>query len=126
MDTTVLIVDDDDAIRDMYATAFELAGHKVLTAPNAELGVELALTKQPSIVLMDITLPGMNGHEAVEKIRADAWGKTAKIMYLTNLSDAGNLMSAVEQKSDEYIVKANVEPKDVVAKAEQLMFSIRL
>jgi len=125
MTTSVLIIDDDDAIRDMYATAFELAGHEVFKAENAEDGVALALTKQPSIILMDITMPGASGHEAVEKIRADAWGKTAKIMYLTNLSDAGNLMEAVEQKSDEYIVKSNTDPKDIVKKAEALMFSVR-
>lgn len=125
MTTTVLIVDDDGAIRDMYATAFTIAGHEVLTAANAEDGVMLALSKQPSIILMDITMPGVSGHEAVEKIRADAWGKTAKIMYLTNLSDAGNLMEAVEQKSDEYIVKSNTDPKDIVTKAEQLMYSVR-
>ncbi len=125
MSTSVLIVDDDPNIRDMYATAFELAEHTVFTATNAEEGVLLALREQPNIILMDITMPGMSGHDAVAKIRADAWGKTAKIMYLTNLSDAGNLMTAVEQKSDEYIVKSNLDPKDVVAKAEQLMYSVR-
>ncbi len=126
MTTTVLIVDDDDYIRDMYATAFNLAGHKVLTANNAETAVALALAEQPNIILMDITMPGGSGHDAVAKIREDVWGKTAKIMYLTNLSDAGNLMEAVEQKSDEYIVKSNTEPKDVVKKAEALMYSVRL
>lgn len=126
MNTKVLIVDDDAALRDMYATAFELAGHTVLTAADASTAVTLALSEHPHIILMDITMPGGSGHDAVAKIREDAWGKTAKIMYLTNLSDAGNLMEAVEQKSDEYIVKANTEPNEIVKKAEALMYSVRL
>jgi DNA-binding response OmpR family regulator len=63
----------------------------------------------------------MDGHEAVAKIRRDAWGKTAKIIFLTNMSDAENVVHAVAQGSDEYIIKANATVKEVVNQTRMAM-----
>jgi DNA-binding response OmpR family regulator len=118
---TVLIVEDDALIRKLYVDAFTLAGLHVLEAENGEKGVELALTSHPDAILMDILMPVMGGHEAVNKIRKDAWGKTAKVIYLTNMSDAENVFEAVEQGSDEYIIKANATVKEVVNQTRMAM-----
>lgn len=122
---SVLIVDDDESIRDLYADAFELAGLTALKAKTGEEGVTLALQKHPNVILVDITMPGMDGHEVVRQIRQDAWGRNARIMYLTNLSDAANVVDAVQHKSDEYIVKANTDVSEVVNRARTLMYSVR-
>ena len=111
---TVLIVEDDTDIRGLYADAFTAAGITVLTATNGAEGVERALEHHPDAILMDIMMPVMGGHEAMNKIRKDAWGKNAKVVYLTNMSDAENIVHAVEQGSDEYIIKANLTPREVV------------
>ncbi len=118
---TVLIVEDDAMIRKLYADAFELAGLTVLQAENGEEGVALALAEHPDAILMDIMMPVMNGHEAVAKIRRDAWGKSAKIIFLTNMSDAENVVHAVEAGSDEYIIKANASVKEVVNQTRMAM-----
>lgn len=117
----VLIVEDDPMIQKLYADAFELAGLAVRTARNGEEGVTVALEHHPDAILMDIMMPGMNGHEAVSKIRRDSWGKSAKIIFLTNMSDAENVVHAVEQGSEEYIVKANATVKEVVNKTRMAM-----
>ena len=119
----VLIVDDTDSIREMYTDAFALAGFEVVVAKDGEEGVHLALQHHPDVILMDIEMPGIDGHAAVNKIRRDAWGKKAKIVYLTNKSDAENIVHAVEQGSEEYIIKANVMPKEVVNKVRMVMSS---
>jgi DNA-binding response OmpR family regulator len=118
---TVLIVEDDTLIRKLYADAFELAGVNVITAENGEEGVQSALEHHPNAILMDIMMPGMNGHEAVSKIRKDSWGKTASIIFLTNMSDAENVVHAVAEGSDEYIIKANATVKEVVNKTRMAM-----
>ncbi len=118
---TVLIVEDDANIRAMYSDAFTLAGINVLTAENGREGVTLALEHHPDAILMDIMMPEMNGHEAVNNIRRDAWGKHAHVVYLTNMSDAENIVHAVEQGSDEYIIKANMTPKEVVNQVRMAM-----
>lgn len=119
--TTVLIVEDDDSIRELYADAFSNAKIDVLKASNGEEGVALALQHHPDAILMDIMMPIMGGHAAVNKIRKDPWGKTAKVIYLTNMNDAENVVHAVERGSDEYIIKANLSPKEVVNHTRMVM-----
>ena len=120
-DAAVLIVEDDENIRELYKVAFTQAGINVLTAANGKEGVELALLHHPDAILMDILMPVMGGHEAVKKIRLDSWGKKAKIIYLTNMSDAENVFLAVEQGSEEYIIKANAPVKEVVNQTRMAM-----
>lgn len=117
----VLIVEDDKNIRELYADAFTLVGIQVLTATNGKEGVDIALREHPEAILMDIMMPEMNGHEAINHIRRDAWGKSAKVVYLTNMSDPENIVHAVEQGSDEYIIKANMTPKEVVNQVRMAM-----
>ncbi|QQR65315.1 response regulator [Candidatus Kaiserbacteria bacterium] len=118
---TVLIVEDDKNIRGMYSDAFTLAGIKVLTAEDGSEGVKLALLHHPNAILMDIMMPVMNGHEAMSIIRRDAWGKHANVVYLTNMTDPENIVHAVEQGSEEYIIKANLTPKEVVNQVRMAM-----
>ena len=112
--SSVLIVEDDEDIRTLYKTALLDAQMTVYTAKDGRDGVELALKHHPSVILMDIMMPNLNGHEAVRKIRADSWGKDAKVIFLTNFSDAENVVYAVEEGSEAYIVKANAEIEEVV------------
>lgn len=119
--TVVLIVEDDESILELYATAFIKAGLKVLKAKNGQEGVNLAIKHHPDAILMDIVMPVMHGHEAVEKIRLDPWGKNAKVIFLTNMSDAENVYLAVEQGSEEYIIKANTPIKEVVNQTRMAM-----
>ena len=118
---TVLIVEDDQNIRELYVLAFTNAGLNVLTAKDGAEGVEVALAKHPDAILIDIMMPIMGGHEAVNQIRKDPWGKTAKVVYLTNMTDAENVVHAVERGSDEYIIKANMTPKEVVNHVRMVM-----
>lgn len=120
----VLIVEDTDSIRDLYAEAFKLAGLRVETAKDGTEGVVKALKFHPDVILMDILMPpGIDGHTAVSKIREDCWGKNAKVIYLTNLDDATNVFHAAERKSDEYIIKSNTDIKEVVNKTRAVMYS---
>lgn len=110
----ILIMDDDQFIREMYAEALSAIGLLVLQAKDGKEGVELALIHHPAAILVDIMMPVMGGHAAVHQIRKDPWGKDAKIIYLTNMEDASNIVMAVEHKTEKYVIKANTPVKDVV------------
>lgn len=110
----VLIVEDDENIRLLYQDALTGADLKVHTAATATEGIEHALNHHPRVILMDIMLPDKSGHEAVAEIRKDDWGKKAKIIFLTNRTDAENIATAIEQGSEEYIIKAHTEIKDII------------
>ena len=119
--TTVLIVEDDESVLELYSAAFTAAGINVLKAKDGLEGVKLALENHPDAILMDIMMPGIPGHEAVEKIRLDPWGRNARVIFLTNMSDAENVYLAVEQGSEEYIIKANTPVKEVVNQTRMAM-----
>lgn len=122
-DATVLIADDDEMIREMYVAAFTAAGIHVLSATNGKECVEQALKHHPNAILVDIMMPEMDGHQAVSKIRLDPWGKNAKIVFLSNLSDAENVVHAVAEGSEKYIVKANTTVKEVINLVRSVMHS---
>lgn len=112
----ILVADDNEPIRTLYQQALELAGYTVLTADSGAGAADIALSKHPDVILMDILMPDSDGHEAVKRIRLDDWGKHASIIYLTNLSEPENVFKAFEQKPDEYIIKAHTDIKEVVNK----------
>ncbi|MCB0445978.1 MAG: response regulator [Gelidibacter sp.] len=121
--TDILIIEDDENISDMYRTALEIAGLSVSVANNAKEGIDKALSEHPKVILMDIMLPDMKGHEAVEKIKLDDWGKNVKVIFLTNMIDAENVSKAVSLGSEEYIVKVHTTPKEVVNIVRTAMFT---
>jgi len=119
----VLICEDDDELREAIATGLSDANFDILTARNGEEGVSLALSHHPDLILMDILMPQVNGHEAVEQIRADEWGRKSKIIFLTALSDAENVVRAVEQGSDSFLVKDHTSLEDLVRKVQMSIHS---
>lgn len=113
---TVLLVEDDRSIRELYAMAFLNAGLQVIMAEHGEQGLRKALEHHPDLILLDIDMPLMNGHEVFERIRADAWGQTVPVIFLTNRSDARDIAHANVLSPTDYIVKANLPVKQVVNK----------
>jgi CheY-like chemotaxis protein len=111
---TVLLVENDEAIRELYAVSLLQAGFNILMAENGEQGVMFALKHHPDLILLDIDMPVMNSHEAAAQIRQDSWGKTVRIVFLTNHSDASNVAHAIMQKPEDYIVKVNVPVKEII------------
>ncbi len=110
----ILLIDDDQVIREMYATALVKAGLDIIMAENGSQGIELALKHKPAVILLDIEMPDMDGHHVAEKLRQDDWGKTARIIFLTNRSEPTHIAHAIALKPEDYIVKANIPVKEVV------------
>src|SRR3989304_9443406 len=83
---TILIIEDEKSLRDAIVDILRLKNFLSLEAKNGREGVELALSKHPDLILLDIIMPEMDGITALKKIREDAWGKKVPIIILTNLS----------------------------------------
>ncbi len=81
------------------------------------------LREHPDVILMDIMMPKLNGHEAVQKIREDAWGQHAKIIFLTSQSAAENVVHAVESGSEAYIVKPHTSLAEIVVKVREVLYA---
>jgi two-component system, cell cycle response regulator DivK len=80
---TILLVEDNEMNRDMLTRRLERKGYRVITAQDGEEGCYLARTQSPDIILMDISLPVMNGWDATKKLKSDALTRQIPIIILT-------------------------------------------
>lgn len=115
---TILIVEDETSLLEALADKFELNGFKVFQARNGKEGLKQALNHQPDMILLDIVMPVMDGLAMLKELRDNTWGKTAKVIMLTNLSDWGDTKQAVDENVHEYLVKADWKIEDVVKKVK--------
>jgi two-component system cell cycle response regulator DivK len=79
----ILVVEDNEQNQKLARDVLQVKGYRVLVADSAESGIPLALKEKPDLVLMDIHLPGMNGMEALAKLRADAATKAIPVLAFT-------------------------------------------
>lgn len=109
----IAIIEDDQAISQMYRIKFETEGYDVETAENGRLGLELAEEMKPDIMLVDLMMPEMNGDEMLVKLRQTDWGAKIKVIVLTNMGEqeAPDVIKTLDVKR--FIVKAEMTPRQV-------------
>ncbi len=100
---------------------FEAEGFDVQVAENGQRGVALVEEFNPDIILLDIQMPVMDGVEALAKIRASDRGKDTPVLILTNLGEEEAPDDLKKLKVNNYIVKAEFTPKQVVAEVKQIL-----
>ena len=94
-------------------------GLEVLTAKNGVEGLAVAKEKHPTLILLDILMPKMDGMTMLTELRKDAWGKTANVMVLTNFSDSEKQKAAADAGAIDFLLKADltlVQIVDIVKK----------
>ena len=111
--TKIAIIEDDQAISQMYRIKFEAEGYDVETAENGKLGLALAEEMKPDIILLDLMMPEMNGDEMLEKLRQTDWGAKIKVFVLTNMGEqeAPDIIKTLDVRR--FIVKADMTPRQV-------------
>lgn len=119
----VAIVEDDLAISQMYRLKFEAEGYQVQTAENGKLGLELAETMKPDIILLDLMMPEMTGDEMLKELREKAWGKNIKVIILTNLGEEEAPKGLRELGVHSFIVKAEMTPRQVAERVKAALSS---
>ena len=111
---TVLVVEDEAATALALCAALQHEGYEVLQADDGSKGLHVALDRHPDIMLVDLNLPKMNGMDMIREIRNDSWGKTVKIVILTNVSDMSSLEEAMKHETYYYLIKGDSSVADVI------------
>jgi len=102
---TILLIDDNDSIRENLAEIMELASYNVLTAANGELGVTIAKEHKPDLVVCDIMMPVLDGYGVLQKLRNDPRLQHIPIIFLTAMSEPVEKRTGMELGAYDYIVK---------------------
>lgn len=122
MNECVLIIEDEVDVRDAMADAITQAGYEVITANDGDEGIKLAFERHPNLILLDLVMPVMDGHEFLSRLREDPWGKEAKVLVITSMDDINNVVSAHEGKIEDYIIKAHTSLDELVKHVRTAMF----
>lgn len=123
MDKRILIVEDEPDIREAMAEAIEQAGFEALTAENGNVGLTKALAEKPDLILLDIIMPIMDGHEMLKRLRQDPWGRTVKVIVLTSMDDVQNIGTAHEGSITDYIIKAHSSLEEITNKVKMAAYT---
>ena len=115
---TVLIVEDNEDNRLIYAAMLEHVGYRVLQANNGADGLAVARTEHPDLILMDISMPVMDGHEATRTLKADPDLRTIPVLAVTAHAMTSDQELAFAAGCDGYIAKP-VEPQAIRALVER-------
>jgi two-component system phosphate regulon response regulator PhoB len=114
MKQTVVVVEDDKPIRNMYVWKLEAEGFKVFSAENGETGLVIIKEVKPDLILLDIRMPIMSGDVMLEKLRATDWGNSIRVIILTNLTKDEAPHKLRFLNVDRYVIKAHYIPDQVV------------
>ena len=115
-----LIVEDNEMNRDMLSRRLIKRGYEVAIAVDGQQGVDMASTENPDIILLDMSLPVMDGWEAARHLKGDDATKQIPIIALTAHAMAGDKEKALEAGCDDYDTKP-VDIKRLLGKMETLL-----
>ncbi|RLC38253.1 response regulator [Candidatus Falkowbacteria bacterium] len=120
-DIKILLVEDDPFLLSMYSTKFELEEFKVICADDGEEGLRLAKSSAPTIILLDILMPKMNGFEVLEELKKDKITRHIPVILLTNLNQKDEIEKGLALGADDYLIKAHFMPSEVVDKIKKVI-----
>src|SRR3989304_7723510 len=117
----ILIVEDDPLMIRMYQKIFIFEGFEVDMAADGEAGLEKARVGKPTLILLDIMMPKMNGLEVLGKLKADPETKSIPVVMLTNLAGEQDAETALAKGAVKYIIKSEYEPKQVTNMVKEIL-----
>ena len=121
MKKTVLIIEDDVFLTNIYATKFGKSGYNVVLAENGEVGIKRLDEVRPDIILLDILMPKMNGFDFLEALKIKPSNNSTPVILLTNLSQKDDVKRGLALGATDFLIKAHFMPSEVVAKVESVL-----
>ena len=120
MTTTILVVEDEMAIRDMLSFSLKQMGYACVTASDGEQGLECLKKQQPDLILLDWMLPGIDGIEFIRRLRANEFLANIPVIMLTAKGESEDLVKGLSVGADDYVNKP-FTPSELVARIKAVL-----
>ena len=117
---TILVIDDEEDIRELLCYNLKKEGYDVYSAENGEKGLALMVTNKPDLIILDVMMPGMDGIEVCEAIRRTEGFQKTLICFLTARNEDYSQIAGLDAGADDYVAKP-VKPKVLVSRINALL-----
>jgi DNA-binding response OmpR family regulator len=118
-DVKVLLIEDDQAAAEMYRLRLAADGYTVVVGRDGEEGLRLGTDEQPDFIYLDLRLPGLDGFEVLERLRADAATTQIPVIILSNYGEPELRERGLKLGALEFLVKADTTPAQLSTKVER-------
>ena len=105
MTKTILVIDDNNDLRENTAEILDLAGYKTLTAENGKRGVEVAAREKPDVIVCDIMMPELDGYGVLHLVRKNPDTQNIPFIFLTAKTERSDFRKGMEMGADDYVTK---------------------
>lgn len=117
----VLLIDDDDALLTVFATALQKDGFATVTANDGASGIAKAKTEKPDFILLDQILPDTKGNDILQIFKQDVVTQAIPVALLSNFGQNELIQDAISHGAVDYILKYQIDPNDLVRKVHELI-----
>jgi DNA-binding response OmpR family regulator len=118
---SILLVDDDLTLREMYSERLKAEGFSVEMAKDGEEALQKAGDLHPNVILLDIMMPKVNGLDVLKQLKAQTETADIPVIVLTALIQDREKMESITRGADDYIVKSETMPGDVITKIKAIL-----
>ncbi|HEV2359890.1 MAG TPA: response regulator [bacterium] len=112
---TILLVEDDRLLRKAAESALRLRGFRVVAVPNGDEALRAVAAEPPDLILLDLVMPGLQGHQVLKVLKDDAATARIPVVILTNLGQDSDVQQALNAGAAAYAIKTNLGLEDLVA-----------
>lgn len=117
----ILMADDDQMLLEMYKERLDLSGYQTIACSNGEDLVKKVKDFAPDLIMLDVMMPKMDGYTTLAALKSDPQSKNIPVIMLTALMRDFNREKAIDSGADDYLIKSEAMPSDVIAKIEQVL-----
>ena len=118
----ILVIEDEFSYLKLLEIELQSHGYEVIKANDGRKGLELAKKLHPDLILLDIRMPEMDGMTVLQELRKDEYGRTAKVILLTNLEPSDDMIkNVIIGKPSYYFVKSDIKLSDLLEKVAELL-----
>lgn len=121
MKKSILIIEDDQFLRDLISLKLDKEGYRVLKAIDTQEGLKKAKEEMPDLILLDLLLPGMNGFEFLALIKQDQDLVKIPVIILSNLGQEEEIQKGFKLGAIDYLIKAHFTPEEIVEKIQKFI-----
>ncbi len=120
--STVLVVDDEEANRDLIGDPLEAVGYRIIEAANGPQALELVASDRPDVILLDLMMPGMNGFEVCRSIKSNPAWAVIPVLMITALSERKERLLGIEAGANDFLAKP-IDLQDLVLRVKNAAYA---